>query len=102
MKNQFEVLSPWATADPIPQRGITPRFAEISGKMIGLYATSKRAPKPILTAVEKKLIERFPSLETSWYISTLPYAVMQVEGPDKVKFKEWVRGVDAVITAVGD
>ena len=42
MKNEFEVLSPWATADPIPLRGITPRFDEMSGKKIGLYATSKR------------------------------------------------------------
>lgn len=102
MKDEFEVLSPWASADPIPMRGITPRFAEMSGKKIGLYATSKRAPQPILTVVESKLKERFPSIETSWYISTLPYAVMQVEGPDRIKFKEWVEGVDAVITAVGD
>ncbi len=102
MKNAFEVLSPWATADPIPLRGITPRFTELSGKRIGLYATSKRAPQPILTAVERKLKERVSSVETSWYKSTLPYAVMQVEGPDKIKFKDWVSGVDAVITAVGD
>jgi hypothetical protein len=101
-RSDYGVLSPWATADPKPLRGIMPRFAEISGKKIGLYATSKRAPQPILTAVERKLKERFPSVETSWYVSTLPYAVMQVEGPDKVKFKEWLKGVDAVITAVGD
>jgi len=101
-RSNYEVLSPWATADPKPLRGITPRFTDISGKKIGLYATSKRAPKPILTAVEKQLKERIPSIETSWYISSLPYSVMQVEGPDKDKFKEWVEEVDAVITAVGD
>ena len=101
-RNYYEVLSPWATADPKPLKGITPRFTDFSGKKIGLYATSKRAPKPILTAVEKKLKERIPSVETSWYISTLPYSVMQAEGPDKVKFTEWVKEVDAVITAVGD
>ena len=98
----FEVFSPWATSDPKPLRGITPRFKELSGKKIGLYATSKRAPKPILTAVVKKLKERIPSVETSWYISTLPYSLMQVEGPDKTKFKDWVKEVDAIITAVGD
>ena len=102
MKNGFEVLSPWAMADPIPLKGITPRFADMSGKKIGLYATSKRAPQPVLTAVERELKERYPSIETSMYKSTLPYAVMQIEGPDKKKFSDWVRGVDAVITAVGD
>ena len=101
-KSEYEVLSPWANADPKPLKGITPRSADISGKKIGLYATSKRAPKPILTAVENKLRERIPSVETRWYISTLPYSVMQVEGPDKTKFTEWVKEVDAVITAVGD
>ena len=102
MKSAFEVLSPWAEADPVPLKGITPRFAEISGKKIGLYATSKKAPKPVLTVVEKKLKEAFPTIETSWYISTLPYAVMQVEGPNKENFRDWVNGVDAVITAIGD
>lgn len=102
IKSDYEVLSPWATADPKPLKGITPRFTGISGKKIGLYATSKRAPKPILMAIEKKLKERIPSVETSWYISTLPYSVMQIEGPDKIQFSEWVKKVDAVITAVGD
>ena len=101
-RDYYEVLSPWATADPKPLKGITPRPADMSGKKIGLYATSKRAPKPILTAVEKKLKERIPSIETSWYISTLPYSVVQAEGSDKTKFTEWVKEVDAVITAVGD
>jgi hypothetical protein len=102
MKSAFEVLSPWAEADPVPLKGISPRLAEIPGKKIGLYATTKKAPRPVLTVLEKKLKEAFPSVETSWYISTLPYAVMQVEGPDKEKFKNWLREVDAVITAIGD
>jgi hypothetical protein len=102
MKSAFEVLSPWAEADPVPLKGITPRLAELPGKKIGLYATTKKAPRPVLTVVEKKLKEAFPSVETSWYLSNLPYAVMQVEGPDKEKFKDWVREVDAIITAIGD
>lgn len=102
MKSTFEVLSPWAEADPVPLKGITPRLTEIPGKKIGLYATTKKAPRPVLTVVEKKLKEAFPSVETSWYISTLPYAFMQVEGPDKEKFKNWLSEVDTVITAIGD
>ena len=101
-RDYYEVFSPWATVDPKPLSGITHRFSDISGKKIGLYATAKRAPLPILEAVEKKLKERSPSVETSWYVSSLPYSVMQTEGPDRIAFTNWVKEVDAVITAVGD
>ena len=46
--NGYEVLSPWAEADPIPFRGISPRLGTLEGKKIGLLANSKRAAAPTM------------------------------------------------------
>jgi len=99
--DQYEVLSPWADADSKPKKGITPRVTNLEGKTIGLFENQKVSAKPILNAVEEKLKERFPTSKISWYLQ--PEAQFcEVETARKAKFEEWVRGVDAVITAVGD
>ena len=98
---QYEVLNPWAEVDPVPPRGISPRLAELDGKTIGLFAESyKIASVPILTVVEKKLKERFPKVNISWF--NFVYSSRIGETDAKVKFEEWVKGIDAAITAVGD
>lgn len=102
MNGQYGVLSPWAEADPIPLRSISPRLTSLAGKKIGLFATAKRGSRPILTAVEKELKDRFPSCETSWWVGEGAYSILQVEGKNKSRFEEWVKGVDAVVAAVGD
>ncbi|MCR4394566.1 MAG: hypothetical protein NUV31_09385 [Dehalococcoidales bacterium] len=90
----YEVLSPWAEADPVPVRGLTaPRLNELEGKKIGLYRNDKRAAGPILSAIEKKLKERFPNLQVSWYTS---------QKTDVPEFDDWLKSVDAVVAAVGD
>ena len=99
---QYEVLSPWAEADPIPLRGIMPRITELKGKKIGFYSTSKRAAEPTLISVERKLRERVPGIETSFYASKERWMVPQIESKNREKFIEWVKGVDTVIAAVGD
>jgi hypothetical protein len=64
----YEVLNPWAEADPVPMKGLTaPRLDDMAGKKIGLYRNDKRAAGPVLTAIEKKLKERFPTSQISWY-----------------------------------
>jgi hypothetical protein len=100
--SQYEVLSPWADVDPVQLKGIAPRVENLAGKKIGLYAISKAAARPILTIVEAKLKERFPACTTSWYDSYQSFTVLQVESENKEKFEKWVRGLDAVVTAVGD
>jgi hypothetical protein len=97
----YEVLSPWAEADLVPLSGISPRLEDMAGKKIGLFCNSKRAARLMLTSIENKLRERFPSVGTSWYDSTIPN-VPEIESANKEKFIEWVMGVDAVILAVGD
>jgi hypothetical protein len=98
---QFEVLSPWAETDPVPLRGISPRLPQLDGKKIGLFYNSKRAARPMLETVERKLKERFPTLEVRYYASS-KVNCPEIETGNKGAFQEWVRGVDAVITAVGD
>jgi hypothetical protein len=97
----YEVLSPWADVDPIPVRGLSARIDSLSGKKIGLFANFKRAAKPIMAEVEKRLKERFSDCETILFDSTLPN-VTETETVNKVKFTAWAKGVDAVIAAVGD
>jgi hypothetical protein len=97
----YEALSPWAEADPVPLKGISPRLEDMTGKKIGLFCNSKRAARLMLTSIENKLKERFPSVSTGWYDATTPN-IPEIESANREKFIEWVRGVDAVILAVGD
>jgi hypothetical protein len=100
-RNEYEVLGPWAEADPVPLKGISPRLTGLAGKKIGLFCNSKRAARLVLTAVGKQLKEKSPSTVTSWYEFTLPN-VPEIETVNKEKFMQWVKGVDAVVGAVGD
>ena len=104
MESQYEVLSPWAEVDPIPLKGILPRVTDLTGKTIGLFCHAyKQAGLPIMSMVEKKLKERFPTSKITWYASELGlYSVFDTE--DKLKFEEWIKanGVDTVIVGRGD
>jgi hypothetical protein len=97
----YDVLSPWAEADPIPLRGITPRVPELRGRTVGLFSNGKRAAQYTLGALERELRERFPDARTSWYTSSVlnsPEALTH----GKAKFEAWVASVDAVVLSVAD
>ena len=97
----YEVLSPWAEADPVSLKGISARLGDIAGKKIGLFCNSKRAARLILASIEKTIKERFPSAGTSWYDTTTPN-IPEIESANKEKFIKWLEGIDAVVLAVGD
>ena len=86
----------------MPSRGITPRLTDLAGKKIGLLANAKRAARPILAVVERKLKERFPSAQISWYFTQYAVGPAEVDTENKAKFEDWLRGIDAVVAAVGD
>jgi len=98
---QYEVLSPWAVADPIPLRGLAERVPSLAGKKVGLFQDVKRAAKPILTVVERKLKERYPDIQTSWY-APQSMSASELDPKNIGKFQDWAKGVDAVVAAVGD
>lgn len=97
----FEVLSPWAEADPVPVRGIAERPSTLAGKRIGLFSNGKRAAPLILEYVERELKARWPGATFSRFEYPTNNAIADNE-EEWPKFQEWVRGVDAVIGAVGD
>ncbi len=101
MNGLFEVLSPWADADPIPFRGITPRLMDLAGKKIGLLRNSKRSAEPILMVASSKLKEKFPTIEFSWY-RTNAFSASAEEKERFAEFEDWLKSVDAVIASVGD
>ncbi len=100
-KNYYEVLSPWAEADPIPLRGLTPRLTGLAGKKIGLLRNNKRAAEPILMVAMNKLKERYPSIDFSWFRGTT-FSVAELEKSRIKEFDDWIKSVDAVIAAIGD
>jgi hypothetical protein len=101
-QSTYDVLTPWAEADPVPFRGISPRLDTLDGKTIGLLRNSKRAALPALQMVETRLKERYPAAQFSWFANLKPNETA-VEQPDiKDEFEDWVLGVDAVINAFGD
>ena len=97
----YEVLSPWAEADPVPLKGLSPRLDDLAGKKIGLLCNNKRAAPVILDVTEKILKERYPTAKLSWFNSR-SFSVSSLEPDRKEEFDNWVKGVDAVIASVGD
>jgi hypothetical protein len=112
MDGQYEVMTPWAEVDPIPLKGIAPRLNDLSGKTIGLFPLIyKKASKTILSVVEKRIKEKYPNTTFKWFEQ--PYNLViadeekssdnfQITPEMRKSFEEWVKGVDAVVGAVGD
>lgn len=98
---KYDVLAPWADADPVPVRGIVPRLEALEGRTIGLFANSKRAAPLVCDALEARLRQRVPSVQVSRYEYTA-VNVPEVLTSNRPKFEAWVAGVDAVVLAVGD
>ena len=97
----YEVLSPWAEADPIPLKGLAPRLDKLEGKKIGLLRNSKRAAPIILDVAERLLKEKFPTAKISRFEGRT-FSVSSLEPERKTEFEDWLKGLDAVIAAVGD
>ena len=97
----YEVLSPWAEAEPIPPKGLSPRLEDLAGKKLGLLCNNKRAAPIIVDAAEKILKERYPDVEISTFHART-FSVSALERDRKEEFDDWIKGVDAVIAAVGD
>jgi hypothetical protein len=97
----YEVLSPWAEADPIPLKGLSPRLDKLDGKKIGLLCNNKRAAPLILDATEKLLKDKFPNATISRF-NARSFSVSSLEKDREGEFNDWIKGVDAVIAAVGD
>jgi hypothetical protein len=98
---QFEVLSPWADADPIPLRGISPRLQSLAGKKIGLFVNPKRAAMPIAESIDRRLKALYPDVQTIVFHS-VGANVNEIETKNKEKFTAWAKGLDAAIAVVGD
>jgi hypothetical protein len=97
----YEVLSPWAEADPIPLKGLAPRLNDLKGKKIGLMRNNKRAGEPILKFASQKLKEKYPDLEFSWLRGTT-FSISELQAGGRESLEDWLKTVDAVIAAVGD
>ena len=101
MSETYEVLSPWAEADPIALHGLAPRLDRLDGKKIGFLCNSKRAAPLILDATEKNIKQKFPNVTISRFFAK-SFSVSSLEKDREGEFNDWLKGVDAVIAAVGD
>ena len=97
---QYEVLNPWAEVDPKPLRGISPRLGDLKDKTIGLFYNGKKAALPIQNVVEKRLKERFPDVRLLPF--KFPYNRDVIETEYEESYRELLKEVDAVVSAVGD
>jgi hypothetical protein len=97
----YEVLSPWAEADAVPLKGLAPRLDNIDGKKIGLLQNNKRAASHILDVTERLLKAKFPKVNISRFEGR-SFSVSALEPERRQEFEDWLKGVDAVIAAVGD
>jgi hypothetical protein len=99
--SEYEVLSPWAEADPIPLRGISPRVTGFKGNKIGLFRNEKLAAEPMMKVLEKRLRERLPNAEFSHFLNPKKNEWI-IEQDLKTEFEDWVKGVDTVVAVFGD
>ena len=98
----YEVLSPWADVDPVTYKGLrAERPANLEGKTIGLFHMWKRASKPILAVLERRLKAKYPSAQFSWY-SESEINTPEVESRNLARYEDWLKGLDAVIFTYGD
>jgi hypothetical protein len=112
MDGQYEVMTPWAEVDPVPLKGIAARLNDLNNKTIGLFPlTYKKASTTILAVVEKRLKEKYPTTQFKWFEQPYNLVIADMEKASdnffisaemKVAFEDWVKGVDAVVGAVGD
>lgn len=100
MSMLYEVLNPWAEVDPVPVAGIVPRLHTLEGKTIGFFLNSKIAAEPMSEVIEEKLKEEYPSLTFRRFVR-IPNVSM-AEMPEREKYIEWIKGLDAAIYTHGD
>jgi hypothetical protein len=100
MTGQYEVLNPWAEAEPKPLSPISDRVMGLAGKKIGLFMNYKRAAPLILRAVQRKLSEKFPTAQFSEFLFKQNY---DISGTSEIQELDgWLKGLDTVIAAIGD
>ncbi len=97
----YEVLTPWAEADPVPLKGLAPRITDLAGKKIGLLRNGKRAAEPILSVTERMLKERYPTSQISWFRGRT-FSISELEKDRLSEFEDWIKSQDAIIAAVAD
>jgi len=102
MSGQYEVLNPWAEVDPLQIKGLSPRMPDLKGKTVGLFYSYKTASRPIVEEAGKRLQERFPTIKLSPFHGIYSLGRGFAESQETERFEKWVKGVDAIISAVGD
>ena len=100
MSTDYEVMSPWADIDPVPPMGLSTRLDGLAGKKVGFFLNSKIAAEPMSAIIKEKLEEKYGSVKFSSFVR-IPNISME-ETPEKEKYAEWLKGLDAVIFMHGD
>ena len=98
---QYEVLNPWAEADPVSLKGLAPRLTSLEGKKIGLFQNFKQGSKQMTATIGQKLKERYPGLDTVLFDS-IDQNVSVIETDKKEEFEEWAKGIDAAVLTIGN
>jgi hypothetical protein len=100
MDGNYEVLNPWAEADPRPLTGISSRLGNLDGKKIGLFTNYKRAAPLIQRAVQNQLEGKFSTVHFIEFQFGRNFDIS--ETLEMKRLEDWLKGVDTVVAAVGD
>lgn len=105
---EYSVLNPRGDVDPIKVIGLNPRLTDLNNKTIGLFASFKEHWVLILKEVERQLKSRYPTAKFTHFQYTKDLnadnQIAEIDKDPEVRpqFEQWLKGVDAVISANGD
>jgi hypothetical protein len=113
---EFEVLSPWGEVEAQKPRGLNPRFTNLDGKTVGLFAFFKFYGPAIMGGVQEVLQERFPKTKFSLFHHpgqdptqakfNGPFPEIDIEIMKDEKYRDqflaWLKTVDTVVTGHSD
>jgi hypothetical protein len=105
---EYSILNPRGEVDNTETIGLNTRLTDLNNKTIGLYTTFKQHWALILEEIARQLLKKYPALKFKRFIygkdlnSYTQVAEVAKDPEYFLKFKEWIKDCDAVITANAD
>ena len=98
---EYTVLSPWAEVDQSVLYSLSPRLETLNGRTIGMFGDFMALGTFMLQAVEEELLAQYPEARFSYFRYNEETTDIAKDAEVKNAFRDWLDGVDAVLSFYG-